>query len=164
MLTDNGLHFADPASGLGTVYSEARWVDASGTALKLKLDELQVRFNKIESENRVFTSTNRSLNTELAVACTDQAQLTAAYRQLVKRYDVSHARAQISLPSSLKASARLLLDVVDGVAVVSKVAIKLGEYRKLEPGPIEEFVFFDHPSTRFRIHDAMRWRQAMGTP
>jgi hypothetical protein len=29
---------------------------------------------------------------------------------------------------------------------------------------IEEFIFFDHPSTRFRIHDAMRWREAMGTP
>ena len=30
--------------------------------------------------------------------------------------------------------------------------------------PLEEFVFFDHPSTRFRIHDAMRWREAIGTP
>ncbi len=42
--------------------------------------------------------------------------------------------------------------------------LKLTEYRKPDPGPIEEFVFFDHPSTRFRIHDAMRWREAMGTP
>jgi STE24 endopeptidase len=41
--------------------------------------------------------------------------------------------------------------------------LKLVEYRKPDPGPIEEFVFFDHPSTLFRIHDAMRWRQAMGT-
>jgi STE24 endopeptidase len=42
--------------------------------------------------------------------------------------------------------------------------LKLTEYRKPDPGPIEEFFFFDHPSTRFRIHDAMRWRESMGTP
>ncbi|MBV1774275.1 M48 family metallopeptidase [Burkholderiaceae bacterium DAT-1] len=42
--------------------------------------------------------------------------------------------------------------------------LKLTEYRKPDPTPIEEFIFFDHPSTRFRIHDAMRWREAMGTP
>jgi len=42
--------------------------------------------------------------------------------------------------------------------------LKLTEYRKPDPTPLEEFVFFDHPSTRFRIHDAMRWREAMGTP
>ena len=43
----------------------------------------------------------------------------------------------------------------DGMA---DVALKLGEYRKLEPGPIEEFVFFDHPSGRSRILMAMRWK------
>jgi STE24 endopeptidase len=42
--------------------------------------------------------------------------------------------------------------------------LKLTEYRKPDPSAFEEFVFYDHPSTRFRIHDAMRWRQAMGTP
>jgi STE24 endopeptidase len=42
--------------------------------------------------------------------------------------------------------------------------LKLTEYRKPDPTPLEEFFFFDHPSTRFRIHDAMRWREAMGTP
>jgi STE24 endopeptidase len=41
--------------------------------------------------------------------------------------------------------------------------LKLTEYRKPDPTPLEEYVFFDHPSTRFRIHDAMRWREAMGT-
>jgi len=44
---------------------------------------------------------------------------------------------------------------------MAEVLLKLTEYRKPSPGPIEEFVFFDHPSTRFRIHDAMRWREAM---
>lgn len=43
----------------------------------------------------------------------------------------------------------------DGFA---EVALKLGEYRKLDPGPIEEWVFFDHPSGRSRIHMAMTWK------
>jgi STE24 endopeptidase len=34
----------------------------------------------------------------------------------------------------------------------------LGEYRKLDPRPIEEFLFFDHPSGRTRIYAAMRWK------
>ena len=46
----------------------------------------------------------------------------------------------------------------------AEVDLKLTEYRKPDPAPWEEFVFYDHPSTRFRIHDAMRWRAAMGTP
>jgi STE24 endopeptidase len=46
----------------------------------------------------------------------------------------------------------------------AEVDLKLTEYRKPDPTAIEELVFFDHPSTRFRVHDAMRWREAMGTP
>jgi STE24 endopeptidase len=45
----------------------------------------------------------------------------------------------------------------DGFA---KVALKLGAYRKLDPGPVEEFVFFDHPSGRARIRMAMDWKAA----
>jgi STE24 endopeptidase len=37
-------------------------------------------------------------------------------------------------------------------------AIHLGEYRKMSPGPVEEWIFFDHPSGRNRIHDAMVWK------
>jgi Zn-dependent protease with chaperone function len=44
----------------------------------------------------------------------------------------------------------------DGFA---NAALKLGEYRKLAPGPIEEFIFFDHPSGRTRIFNAMRWKK-----
>lgn len=40
----------------------------------------------------------------------------------------------------------------------AEVALKLGDYRKLDPGPIEEFVFFDHPSGRARIFMAMQWK------
>ena len=43
----------------------------------------------------------------------------------------------------------------DGMA---RAAIHLGEYRKMSPGPIEEWIFFDHPSGRTRILAAMRWK------
>jgi len=44
----------------------------------------------------------------------------------------------------------------DGEAAVD---LKLGDYRKLDPSPIEEFIFFDHPSGRTRITAAMRWKR-----
>lgn len=43
----------------------------------------------------------------------------------------------------------------DGFA---QAAIHLGEYRKMSPGPLEEFFFYDHPSGRSRIFAAMRWK------
>jgi STE24 endopeptidase len=43
----------------------------------------------------------------------------------------------------------------DGFA---QAAIHLGEYRKMSPGTVEEWIFFDHPSGRHRIHDAMVWK------
>jgi STE24 endopeptidase len=43
----------------------------------------------------------------------------------------------------------------DGFA---QAAIHLGEYRKMSPGLVEEWIFYDHPSGRRRIHDAMRWK------
>jgi STE24 endopeptidase len=45
----------------------------------------------------------------------------------------------------------------DGMA---KVTLKLGAYRKLDPTPLEEFIFFDHPSGRARIRMAMDWKAA----
>jgi STE24 endopeptidase len=45
----------------------------------------------------------------------------------------------------------------DGMA---QVALKLGTYRKLNPGPLEEFIFYDHPSGRSRIRMAMDWKAA----
>ena len=43
----------------------------------------------------------------------------------------------------------------DGEATVD---LKLSDYRKLDPSPIEEFIFYDHPSGRTRITAAMRWK------
>jgi len=38
-------------------------------------------------------------------------------------------------------------------------ALKLSTYRKLEPGPWEEAIFYDHPSGRTRIETMMRWKK-----
>ncbi len=43
----------------------------------------------------------------------------------------------------------------DGFA---QAAIHLSEYRKMRPGPAEEWIFFDHPSGYDRIHSAMVWK------
>jgi STE24 endopeptidase len=43
----------------------------------------------------------------------------------------------------------------DGMA---RVALKLGTYRKLNPTPLEEFIFYDHPSGHARIRMAMDWK------
>ena len=40
----------------------------------------------------------------------------------------------------------------------AEVDLKLGEYRKMKPTPLEEFIFFDHPSGYNRILMAMRWK------
>ncbi|MBS0191009.1 MAG: M48 family metalloprotease [Phycisphaerales bacterium] len=43
----------------------------------------------------------------------------------------------------------------DGMA---EAAIKLAEYRKMKPGPWEEFIFYDHPSGYDRILRSMTWK------
>lgn len=43
----------------------------------------------------------------------------------------------------------------DGFA---EATLQLSEYRKLDPTPLEEFVFYDHPSGRSRISMMMRWK------
>jgi STE24 endopeptidase len=46
----------------------------------------------------------------------------------------------------------------------AKVDLMLGEYRKLDPGRLEEILFFDHPSGRSRILMAMRWKSEQVLP
>jgi STE24 endopeptidase len=43
----------------------------------------------------------------------------------------------------------------DGFA---QAALDLSEYRKMEPGRLEEILLYDHPSGRTRIFAAMRWK------
>lgn len=44
----------------------------------------------------------------------------------------------------------------DGFAAA---AMKIASYRKIAPGPLEEMLFFDHPSGRTRVHMAMQWKK-----
>jgi STE24 endopeptidase len=39
----------------------------------------------------------------------------------------------------------------------ASASMRLSTYRKLAPGPIEEFIFYDHPSGYDRVHRAMTW-------
>ncbi|MBI5836338.1 MAG: M48 family metallopeptidase [Candidatus Eisenbacteria bacterium] len=52
------------------------------------------------------------------------------------------------------------LDAARAPEAAATVFLKLGEYRDLDPGELEEIVFYDHPSGRNRIRHAMEWRAA----
>jgi STE24 endopeptidase len=43
----------------------------------------------------------------------------------------------------------------DGFA---EAALLLSDYRKMDPSPLEEIMFYDHPSGRTRIFTAMQWK------
>ncbi len=43
----------------------------------------------------------------------------------------------------------------DGFA---RVAMRLSEYRKISPGKLERFIFYDHPSGRDRVRMSMLWK------
>jgi STE24 endopeptidase len=50
------------------------------------------------------------------------------------------------------------LDVSKEPDGFAQAAMKLSEYRKIEPGAIEEFLFYDHPSGRTRVRMSMDWK------
>ncbi len=44
----------------------------------------------------------------------------------------------------------------------ASAAMRLSTYRKLRPGPLEEFIFYDHPSGYERVHRSMIWLKENG--
>jgi chitinase len=75
---------ADPEDGCAPSWGGAYSPDEAAASL-----ELDRRISQLRSAGgNIMLSVGGMANTELAVACTDQAKLTDAYRQLVKRYDV----------------------------------------------------------------------------
>ena len=52
------------------------------------------------------------------------------------------------------------LDVAREPDGFAQAALQLSEYRKLEPGTLEEIIFFDHPSGENRIRRSMQWKAA----
>ena len=53
---------------------------------------------------------------------------------------------------------RFGLNVARAPESFASVAMKLSQYRKIEPGRWEEILFFDHPSGHTRVLTAMRWK------
>ena len=52
------------------------------------------------------------------------------------------------------------LDVAQQPDGFATSAMRLSEYRKIEPGPLEEALFFDHPSGATRVRMSMAWKKA----
>jgi STE24 endopeptidase len=50
------------------------------------------------------------------------------------------------------------LDVAREPDGFAQAAMQLSEYRKIEPGPVEEMLFYDHPSGRTRVRMSMEWK------
>jgi Zn-dependent protease with chaperone function len=53
---------------------------------------------------------------------------------------------------------RFGLDAARQPDAFASAVLKLGLDRKLDPGPLEEFLFLHHPSGRNRIQMAMEWK------
>lgn len=47
---------------------------------------------------------------------------------------------------------------------LSSALVKTAEYRYPRPNPVEEVVFYDHPSVERRVHTAMEWKAAHPAP
>jgi chitinase len=80
-----GFVVADPKSACTPSWGGAYSPDEASASLDLDRRISQLR----AAGGNVMLSVGGANNSELAVACTDQAALTAAYQQLVKRYDVT---------------------------------------------------------------------------
>jgi STE24 endopeptidase len=50
------------------------------------------------------------------------------------------------------------LDVARAPDGFASAAMKLSEYRKIEPTPLEEILFYDHPSGKTRVSMSMQWK------
>lgn len=80
-----GFVVADPADGCAPSWGGAYTPDEAGNSL-----DLDRRISRLRAAGgNVMLSVGGQSNTELAVACTDQARLTDAYRRLVERYDLT---------------------------------------------------------------------------
>ncbi|HZC37669.1 MAG TPA: M48 family metallopeptidase [Sphingomicrobium sp.] len=47
---------------------------------------------------------------------------------------------------------------------LSSALVKTAEYRYPRPSPVEEFIFYNHPSVERRVHMAMEWKAAHPEP
>jgi chitinase len=75
---------ADPTDGCAPSWGGFYSPDQAATSLELDRRIAQLR----AAGGHVMVSVGGQANTELAVACTDEARLAAAYRDVVRRYDL----------------------------------------------------------------------------
>lgn len=61
-------------------------------------------------------------------------------------------------------SDRYSLETVNLPDALASALVKTAEYRYPQPGALEEFVFYDHPSVERRVRRAMEWKAAHGEP
>jgi Zn-dependent protease with chaperone function len=65
-----------------------------------------------------------------------------------------------SLVRSQEAEADLFaVNAVQQPDAVAQVCLAFAEWRRVDPSPLEELFFYDHPSPRHRIEMAMRWKR-----
>ena len=59
---------------------------------------------------------------------------------------------------------RYSLETENRPDALSTALVKTAEYRYPRPGPVEEFIFYDHPSVERRVRMAMKWKATNPVP
>jgi STE24 endopeptidase len=108
--------------------------------------------------NRVFERVRRQRGEQWGIKdLADPAGLPLAFAIFtVFMYLLSPAMNTMTRASEAQADA-FGLDAAKEPHGFASVAMRLSTYRKLEPGALEEVIFYDHPSGRARVERAMRW-------
>ena len=116
-----GFVVADPKSACRPSWGGAYTLDGAGKQLELdrRIDQLR------KAGGDITLSLGGLNNSELAVACTNQEQLTDAYRQLVTRYDVR--TLDLDIEGTATADRASLQRRVTAVAAVQKERVKAGK-------------------------------------
>ncbi|WP_250001527.1 chitinase [Actinoplanes sp. M2I2] len=116
-----GFVVADPKNACAPSWGGAYTLEAADSALELdrRIDQLR------QAGGDITLSLGGLNNSELAVACSNQVRLTAAYRQLVKRYDVK--TLDLDLEGTAVADQASLRRRVAAVAAVQKERAKAGK-------------------------------------
>ncbi|MBU2667414.1 chitinase [Actinoplanes bogorensis] len=116
-----GFVVADPKSACRPSWGGAYTLDGAGKQLELdrRIDQLR------KAGGDITLSLGGLNNSELAVACTNQQQLTDAYRQLITRYDVK--TLDLDIEGTAVADRASLERRVTAVATVQKERVKAGK-------------------------------------
>ncbi|GAA1583502.1 chitinase [Actinoplanes couchii] len=124
-----GFVVADPASPCTPSWGGAYTLDGASSALDLDRRIEQLR----QSGGDITLSLGGLSNSELAVACTDQEKLDAAYEQLIDRYDVK--TLDLDIEGTATADQASLQRRVKAVAALQKKDDELAVWLTLPVSP-----------------------------